>query len=65
MIAPPDHSSDGGEFSPVSFLSTGRYVPDVSGRGPVGGMYEVQLLINRLDLAPAGALPAVALYTST
>ncbi len=64
VIAPPDHGADGGEFSPVWFVHPGLYVPDFTGRGSVGGLYETHPR-NPADAAPAGALPAVALYVSS
>jgi len=64
VIAPPDHGADGGEFSPVWFVHPGLYVPDFTGRGSVGGLYETHPR-NPVDAAPAGALPAVALYVSS
>ncbi|MFE1190167.1 hypothetical protein [[Kitasatospora] papulosa] len=64
VLAPPDHCADGGEFSPVSFVHTGLYVPDTTGRGSVGGLYETHPR-NPADAAPPGALPAVALYASS
>ncbi|MFF8994468.1 hypothetical protein ACF09H_32000 [Streptomyces sp. NPDC014983] len=63
VIAPADHNPDGGEYSPASYVHTGLYVPDFTGRGSVGGLYEMQPR-NPADAAPAGALPAVAIYPS-
>ncbi|MYZ37922.1 hypothetical protein GT002_23140 [Streptomyces sp. SID4917] len=64
VIAPPDHYDDGGDYTPVSFLHTALYVPDFSGRGSVGGLYEMHPR-SSADAAPPGALPAVALYGSS
>lgn len=64
VIAPPDHCADGGEYSPACFVHTGLYVPDFTGRGSVGGLYETHPR-NPADAAPPGALPAVALYASS